>query len=54
MIGVKELAKRQRVHFNSIADCYDKAVNDEKAVYYRRLVYELFLREGGGIHYFRK
>ena len=36
------LSERQRKHFNSIETSYEKAVNDPKARYYRKLVYKLF------------
>lgn len=40
----KDTAEIQREHFNNIANNYDKTVNDEKAVYYRNLVYKMFFR----------
>ncbi len=38
-------SERQREHFNRIEDNYEKAVNDPKARYYRKLVYRQFFKD---------
>lgn len=38
------LSERQRTHFNKIGDNYERAVNDPKGLYYRRLVYKQFFK----------